>query len=135
MHQTKAQASKDWGTCERLQSEINMLQKETHSLLEELKVFKRKQQESQWRKKKRKSDSVKEHQGNQRTLDQLKVKEKSVNDEIEVSEVIEVSSETEDSEIASSLVNSNASENNKVAVSDSSTGEDFVRGPLLNRVI
>ena len=48
LHQTKAQASKDWETCERLQSEVNMLRKEIHSLEEELKIFKRKQQRSTW---------------------------------------------------------------------------------------
>ena len=53
LHQTKAQASKEWETCEKLQSDLNMLRKELYSLEEELKVFKRKQQKSAWSKKKR----------------------------------------------------------------------------------
>ena len=65
LHQTKAQASKDWETCERLQSEVNMLRKEIHSLEKELKVFKRKWQKSTWFKKKKKSASVKENTDNQ----------------------------------------------------------------------
>lgn len=99
LYQTKAQASKGWETCERLQSEINMLRKEIHSLEEELKVFKRKQQKSTWFKKKKKSASVKENPTNQLILcennDQLKVTENPrVNAEKEIIEITENSQTT-----------------------------------------
>ena len=128
LYQTKAQASKDWETCERLQSEVNMLRKEIHSLEQELKVFKRKQQKSAWFKKKSKSASVKEIPANQSTLfesvNQPMEIEKSTNAEKEVIQM------ADDSQNMSSgkQVNNNEGEVNEFAVlvTDSSTEKDFV---------
>lgn len=131
LHQTKAQASKDWEVCEKLQSDINVLRKEIHSL-QELKVFQRKQQKSKWYKKKGNSTctSTKECQGNQSTLfqsiDKLKDKGKSTNTENEEGSGKETV-DCQNQETMYSQGNNNTSENSEVEeVCNNSSGQDFL---------
>ena len=51
LRQSKAQASKDWETCDRLQKEMATLRKEVFEAQKELKLFQRKEKKSKWYKK------------------------------------------------------------------------------------
>lgn len=52
LRQSKAQASKDWETCDKLQKEMATLRKEVFEAQKELKLFQRKEKKSKWYKKK-----------------------------------------------------------------------------------
>ena len=52
LYQSKAQASKDWETCDRLQKEMATLRKEVFDAQQELKLFQGKEKKSKWYKKK-----------------------------------------------------------------------------------
>lgn len=51
LRQSKAQASKEWETCDRLQKEMATLRKEVFEAQKELKLFQRKEKKSKWYKK------------------------------------------------------------------------------------
>ena len=48
LHQSKAQNSKDWETCEKLQKEMNTLRRELHKLQLELQLLQRKEKKAKW---------------------------------------------------------------------------------------
>jgi predicted RNase H-like nuclease (RuvC/YqgF family) len=111
LHQTKAQASKDWEVCERLQGEINILKKEIYSLQQELKCFQRKQQKSKWFKKKKGScANNKEHQGTsdqptlRQSIDRLKKKAEAVEEVNQENPIGGDNSEVEECEASNSEV-------------------------------
>ena len=61
LHQSKAQNSKDWETCEKLQKEMNTLRQELHKCQQELQLLERKEKKSKWYKKSKKSDDREEN--------------------------------------------------------------------------
>ena len=58
-HQSKAQNSKDWETCEKLQKEMKTLRRELHKLQQELQLLQRKEK-AKWYKKNKKFDDGEE---------------------------------------------------------------------------
>lgn len=54
LHQSKAQSSKDWETCDKIQKEMNTLRQEIHKCQQELQLLQRKESKSKWYKKSKK---------------------------------------------------------------------------------
>ena len=61
LHQSKAQNSKDWETCEKLQKEMNTLRQEVHKSQQELQLLERKEKKSKWYKESKTSDVKEEN--------------------------------------------------------------------------
>ena len=91
LHQSKAQNSKDWETCEKLQKEMNTLRRELHKLQQELQLLQRKDKKAKWYKKTKKFDDGEESTNGEgrkqrsvfKSLNQEKIKEKGTTVEIE----------------------------------------------------
>lgn len=60
LHQSKAQSSKDWETCDKIQKEMNTIRQEIHKCQQELQLLQRKESKSKWYKKSKKCDDGEE---------------------------------------------------------------------------
>lgn len=126
LHQSKAQNSKDWETCEKLQKEMNTLRQELHKCQQELQLLERKEKKSKWYKRKKSDDSEENTTGERKkqksifeSFNQKTTEEKGKTEEAESGKV----SYPQKTNVKEKETCSHTQTANKV-------GQDFLESPL-----